>query len=793
VEVPETYNIYGDAAISVDPTTKMDFSHILEKPFYIGNVAWATTAVVDQRLGVFTFPTAFTTLPLIRIPFLSCAKWRGRMCAFIQVLATPFHQGTVMAVALPYEAMTSVETISGTCPSPHVLLSANQSTSACLEIPFSSPTDLAECFTSVNDVFGLTTSAVTFAQLKFFVLNPLLAPASGSTAVSISVHIMFKELEFYVPNTTPGATFLTEASVISAALDTAVPAAKKLTADAIDSVRTMVRGVTGLGYPTMPLIEQIMRPLPITPLNPTMGVFRADRFTPFTDFVYTSSDSTFCTDVDEMLISNIISKPGYLTTFKVTTSDLVGAYCFSCPIGPFNKIVDFTSDTAPLLQKMSYFARFWRGSVIFDFHASASNAHVAKFLVVKRYGLDKGSTVPTYNNVVGMQTETFEVSAGGQIHSVVCEFNSQTNVLPCQYGYETVPRMHGVIYVYLLQPLMATPAVATSININVFVRAGPDFRFYGYQDMLGFSANVNSSIITLSDSKDDEGIPEFIAEASVAPYNVTVNDVLTNKENSVVDAEVSDDILCNRMRPIISIRDFIRRPQVTQRILFPQNTETLSINISDLLNGVSPRTSTSMQALRTFFLGFKGGIRIRINVIHETDKAGTVSARYVPPLYKRAATSFVENDLPVASELLNITKYGWRPTDFSPGYTGGMQYPVNMAAVSLNDYLEFELPLENIFKFNLFKGYYINEAAMGLGDIIVTIPRYYTLSDLYNTYLEVWVSYSDEARFGFQAYNPKFYWTYATATGASPAFTTDDFNKDISDTAKNAFFYTKTA
>jgi len=790
----EIFNVLPDASLSLDVSTRMDFSGILNKPFFLQNLHWTTTQSFQSFIntGIYIPEEIISANPLLKVPFQSTAKWNGKMCVIAQVLGTPFHQGTIVLYVEPaFIPKIPYASINDAMAAPHVLLSANQSTAACLEVPFFCSSNVGECFTTSSDYYSWSNRNV--AVVRGMVLNPLLAPNTGSTEITISIHFMFLEANFYIPNVQPSygtPPFVTEATIVDRFINKALPAVKDFIGDGIDIGVKTLRYMTGLDYPTEPIPNHLMRPLPITPLNSTQGIYRADRFTPFTEYIYKNDPHTFGTDQDEMDIMYMLKKPGYLNTFVIDTADAEGTLLFSCPIAPFNQPVNFVRDKSCMLQKLSYFTRFWRGGLNFHFHTSCSNMHVAKLLVVRRYGMDGNDTQqPLMSSMTAMQTETVEISAGGQMNTVACEYNASLNVLPNQPGYETVPKMHGMLYVYLLQPLVVNATVSPSINVNVFVTVRDDFRFYGYSDLVGFNTERT---VSGEDPPPPSSSAVFKTECSTIPFNTDPCPVLTN-DNQLTDPP---DIVAMRrlMRPITSIRDIVRRFHLVKRAVLTNPAQTYFGYVTDLFFGENALDESPFQTIAKFFSGIKGGLRIRARLVPllPNSSLGTIGlkAYYYPPVYLTSANEFGTLPYTTPSDYSATLSPSWTPADFPGGYVGGMQYPPQMSIISSHgSYVEFELPIETIFRYHLVhnRGSLAGAAtSMGVFAFIADTPP------VGSYVLEIYAAYADETRLGVQTSCPDWHWTNKIEGGAVPSWLPLDFNRDISVSAQSSYFYNKT-
>jgi len=826
-EAEDIYESGPNGSYSLHTNNRQDYSHLLNKPFFVKTVDWTTSDAFASILTTNVLvPADIVSNALLAVPFLSMAKWKGKMCAIVQVVGTPQHQGTLIAYAYP-PYLRSEENSSQpmeALAAPHVLLSANQSTSACLELPFYCASNLAECFVRTTDAVAITQTALNTCLLNFVVLNPLIASSSGTTTLRVSVHIMFKELDFYVPNIVPSypptPSFVSQ-SFVTRMLDNAVPALKDVLSDGIDQARAAIRKITGMDYPTEPLTQHIMRPLPITNLNSTEGVYFADRFTQFPSYVYKNDVDTFSTRADEMDISNIISKPGYVGTFHITTSDLPETLCFTRPMAPFtNPLTTTTSpnpmvDTGPLLQKMSYMAKYWRGSIKFTLHVSASNMHVAKLLVVRRYGLDvhDDPTTPIMESMSGMQTEAIEISAGGQTFDIICPYNSTVNMLPTTPGYRTVPYSHGMLYIYLLQPLVANSTIASFIDVNVFVSAMDDFRFYGPCDFNGIrpisaagptfdgETTLLDSMVTTwrAQSMRDQPHSDTVCYAPTdidtlapqVPFNVP--DPKISVVSNTITREWCEELGLDRMsKPLTSVRDIMRRFTTAYKMNSTSNAVLIPLKVLVAL------AESPQNVLTHMFYGIKGGLRFRLKweITGNVASVQEPMVYYIPPRYTLppGASSFNEQSAfnPLFTGAFPVT---FRTIAIGGGYTNpnAATYPVQFKMFQSHEgYSEFEVPIETIFRFNTIgtvSDILASDSAHALGHIVIIQPGAFADATSF-MYLEM--ALADETRLGFQVRNPDVSVVYNTTTLDTQAGFPVDFTPNPNPLDISKFFYTKT-
>jgi len=221
VDIPPIYDQIPNFS-SVQPEMKMDFSRMIGKPFHLTTFSWSNQSAGTDfaNLG---FPSSVINLnKLASAPFDLASLYHAKACFIIQVAGTPMHSGALIASITPCDMLVSNLNIPYTIhtiqSAPHAYLLANSSSAICLEIPWYSTTKLRHT-PSANDnmdeyslqPFSLTTPSGAnsdYASLNFHVVSPLGVPNTALTSVQITVAVMFKELDFYIPK----APFVSQAN-----------------------------------------------------------------------------------------------------------------------------------------------------------------------------------------------------------------------------------------------------------------------------------------------------------------------------------------------------------------------------------------------------------------------------------------------------------------------------------------------------------------------------------------------------------------------------------------------------
>jgi len=805
------------------PKLEMDYSVILNKPFLLATVPWTNTDARYDILKTFSIPEDILTNALARIPFEASVYYRAKISMVFQVSGTPMHQGILLAAALPINKFPSGDRLrlNSNLAAPHVFLNANESTSVSLEVPFYVNSKLAAIDLTGTTIFPGNESA-SYANVDLIVLNPLGVPTSGNTTISISVHAVFRELEFYVPHIDPSWVpfpgFLAEGFLgdfydgvkasISKGLDGLATTLKDTAGDLLDKTRIMsnaaisagrgfIKTYTGLHNPEIPGLAHRAAVQYRQNMNLVDTPNFIEKLDPYGSFTKIYDDHYFDTSIDEMSLKEIISKPQFIGSFKVTTADSSGTILWSRPITPAQEAIDlpYTDNTGSqittvstnLLQTFSKLSRFWKGSINIHLQSSMTNFHFCKLIVARDYSPDQKmlTSYPIFTDAANLMTETIEFSAGGQVQTIVMPYCSPLSQLPCSPDYEFNGLMHGMYYIYLYQPLVSNGSVPTTIEFNVYVSAGDDFDFFGYS---------TDPLRTLKDTS----APAFEAES------MTEAPVVTNPQEEIdLKPHQNEHDQEYHMRPIKHVRDYIRRYYnvASQRVLSTEltaNNGCFTVPVASLLGFNSSGTfiyRSTLDIVKEMFLGFRGGVKAKL-LVNGTPK---VQAWYLPPSFSLRSsvsptTPWYRNEaLPSAgSPAFPPIQEMFQMPNFSPPVPAiqlGIAYASQTVSIEAPNYLannaalvmsngagatepiamsvcelEFEIPYMSPFKF-VGNGDTWGTVAGGtnsvndLGSLVFKIaqPALFEVGQSTakaGVTFQLYVACSDEARLGFQVCAP---------------------------------------
>lgn len=215
--------------------------------------------------------------------------------------------------------------------------------------------------------------------------------------------------------------------------------------------------------------------------------------------------------VDEMDIKYIAGKESLLTTVTWATSDVAESIKLSLAVDPFIHRINGAEHYFTAVAGVTVPFRFWSGSLIFRFEAVKTAFHKGRLMVV--YDAQQASTSPGFNTAY---TQLWDISDSGDLVMTIGN-NQELGLLnrrdmdsPMSDMFTvgtTVPRKitsfsdpigNGYLTLYVLAPLtlpnngVGAPAF---IDINVYIKGGPDFEVYapGGQDLASIVINPQSA------------------------------------------------------------------------------------------------------------------------------------------------------------------------------------------------------------------------------------------------------------------------------------------------------------
>jgi len=765
---------------------------LLNKPLFIKTFDWVKTTATNGNItgAALQVPSDLLINDVIRAPFNTSLFYTCKMCFHIQVIGTPFHQGALLVYYKPNNGFATAfpaDSINDAQIAPSVILYANQSTPACLEIPFSCPTNVANTdFDTVGKPYynnRFTKFGSNIGAIYAKVIVPV--DSQSTTTVRVSYYVTFQDIKFFVPkngtmiaplsntqkldNNTKEPEKSKEYLVFEmetiAAM--AMPSIGKFIKDGIDKVQNKVFKMVGLDKPTQPLVTETERMTTTTNYNHTEGVVPLDRMTMFTSHITTADKTTFPSEFDEMSMSYILRKEQYVSNVYTRSDDAVGKCIFSIPMSPLCvPIITGTNTGVPIQTRMYMLSKYWRGQLRYHFKFSMSDMQMAKLIFVKAYGIGNFSKFPLLTDLSNYDTETYEINKGGQEVIIKCDYNAMTEMLFNTFDYASGTLQHGQLFVYVLQPVQYPASALNYITATVSISCGEDFSFYGpaeYQyirpnNLANFAARAIQGKETLEFQSESLDKKAPTGDKKVEPNkNVDIGclqDIVPSTvpscSTNTTDLPFSPRPHIHNMAPITHIRDMLRR-YVQCSAFKAQDVQVFKI--ADLFREI--KYCSVFTHLSDFYYAFKGGLRFRL-MLPSLIQGQKVKAYYRYPLPNTSTTTGV-NYLP--SQTLpgrTLTAASFNYVYDVADTNGPVFVPLLLTVNQVDCHLDFEITIENPFKYNVVHQAanlaFEDDIATDLGTLLIAFPPDYVTKEC-----GLFVSLADEARFGMLCYNPPIY------------------------------------
>lgn len=753
-----------------------DISPMWERPISLGTTNWSTADTRFKILQVYDLMSSyFNATPSFRSFLKNYAFYRCHACAYVTITGSINHQGVLLVGATPASELAwdaglkGENVINALLTGPHSLLGANEASSTCVEIPFFVATDFLTMEAnsggdvSIPDLYAQSRNP--YAKLVIMCLNPLVAGGSGSTTLTVQVVIKINKLEVYVqtpsdPTFVTPPTLLAESflgQVTTSTFDKASDFLKTTSSDFIDAMRSTVRQYTGLHNPNKP---ELSDPMYMSNRNRANVVDKPtfyEKMDPYYDFTRLTKDSIFHTTQDEMDLNYILSKPQYLGTFQVQTTDAAGKLLWIRPISPWQGGSHSGVSISNNIERLYYLTQAWSGDMELVIQSSMTNKQNVKLMVSKIYGLDRRilTQYPDYVSAKSGITNILEFSGGNQQQEITLDYLSRNQVLYNTIDPNANALLHGMYYIYVNQPLIVADDAPLTIEFNVYMRCKKNFRYYGYGMRPGFSTyrpKLNVYTPPLAMIAESGNQPVMNAPTDSTP--LLNRDMGTTEIQQVVE----------RMYPVENLRDLTRRLQHTGRftaIVDSNGSYCVCLPVAALM-GLFPTTpvhQSANQHLMKMFLGVNGGCRLKVRSF---DSSNHMVQYYPPTIVSPASTGATGNNFLVSSTIdyidspfinINYTNINGAPFVEIP-----TTWTIDMKAKETGSVLDIHIPHTTMYHWwgglgwtldnELIQGY--QTLVNNMGYLIVTgVGTPGGIADF-----EVFMGLDDEARLGFHTQCP---------------------------------------
>jgi hypothetical protein len=703
------------------------------------------------------------------------AYFRSDLKLNVSISGTISHAGTLlvgilppMPASIPNDAL-NVYLINSIMSGPHCFLHANEATSAVLHVPWycNSDVDSLDLLPPITQAFvamPISNLPGNFGTLVAMVLNPL-APSDGASGeLKLIVEACLTNLDIFVPSPrylawSQGASHTYEsqglASIATTAIDSTTSYVKEFVGDAIDMARAGIKFYTGLHNPNVPLINNRMIVTNRNFPNNTTGDQFFEKLDPYPEIDRIVDRPIFNSSVDEMSIKHILSKPQYVGTFKVLSTDQVGQRLWCRPISPNQGGLDPNSyHIANNIELFHYLSRAWRGSIKIHVQSVMNNKQQVKLRLLQLYNPSEDimTGYPQYATMLSAPSHLMEFSGGGQVQTVELPYLCRNQLTPCAQDLNFEALFHGEYYIFVAQPLVVSSDSPLQANFNVFISVGDDFSYHGYSTNPAYIDPFIQTLGSIDESPEgEEDLIKFEEEQKGDLYTSQGITVMNEPQLHTDLSSYSTDINLDpphqeRLYSPIDIRPIIRRMYQTQTIPLRKGANVFDLNT--LLGETNDPSvlRTPMQLAAAMYYGKSAGLKLKLKVYRDAGAAGSeVAVMYIPPQFNADTL----NDTFRAS--FPLTDQAYNPHELiNSGYAlPFIEMPAQIGLLG-NTLYEFVVPNTNFYKFVGGPDKFTNNdkrlSTAAVGQILIWSTE--------NTKATIYAGCTDESRFGFHSIAP---------------------------------------
>jgi len=455
-------------------------------------------------------PNLLTT-NTISIPFERFTFWRGSVKLRFQVNGTRFHAGRLVCYFVPLTYSETIDTWheankAAQTSVQHIFLDPSVSTIAELNIPF----------VNYKNYINLTSGdAINIDHLGYVVVqvfNPLLPATGASTQLNVSLWVSLPDSEFHVPTTNPitsgvfSEKFKKEqedlvahgnsvsskvTNIIHRCVDVSLP--NEVVGDKFD-IKSNVSGMDKVNISVQPEYRVLK---PFGYMNHATNLEFLNRLTLMPSSQNLVDPEHFGTDRDEMQFKYLFSLPTFLQKISWSSGDVGNTILAAGMLGPggmgsygvtpFNAVAGPGVFWMPTL--MEYAAlpfTFWRGGLRVRFDIVATAFHVGRLWFGVHFGDYSGSGPAGISEAYSSYGAALDLGPEAHSYSFEIPFLSSTTYKKMCNGTqsnlstsELFKNFLGTWTLRVLNPLIVTSGVASSIEINMFFCGADDFEVAG--------------------------------------------------------------------------------------------------------------------------------------------------------------------------------------------------------------------------------------------------------------------------------------------------------------------------
>jgi hypothetical protein len=325
---------------------------------------------------------------------------------------------------------------------------------------------------------------------------------------------------------------------------------------------------------------------------------------------------------DELVISTIVTKQSYLTSFDWATSKVNGNNLFSIRVNPIHAIVDTTKYYLPAVTFAALPFKYWRGTMKYRFQVVCSAYHRGRIVVTyDPYHPTSKEFNTTFTRIVDISNErdfTIEVGMANPLSYLLVQPTlAPYFIFNTVYG-NTADNYNGSLSISVLNELtVPNSLVDNDVVVNVFVSGCDDLEFAVPTNQHISNMVISSAIEPQSDRTE---ISEVIAPAENDPFTAPP----IEQANACLDIDATNLVYFGET--IASFRSLLKRYNYHSSALAfgnaigniwkvtspdfpdPRGYYTWGAN-SDGVNQVNYNPTTLLNYLAPAYLCRRGGLR----------------------------------------------------------------------------------------------------------------------------------------------------------------------------------------
>lgn len=479
---------------------QQDIKQFLSKPFRIRTGTWTSADATGSQKAAIDLPSELIALPIYKIKCEGYLGLRATIVLRLQVNGNKFQQGRLIMSYVPQGGVTGVfpaqrtNSLTKLTQLPNVQLDLACDTESVLRIPHVAPM-------THYDLLALTPS---IAAAYLHVYMPL-KYGTGSSSANWVLWCSLEEVELVTPTLDSQFQLQSGVDATDKELASVNKGAISGMLSKVSHIATILSGVPNLSSVAAP-VSWVSAALSRTAAHfgwskprDESPVTRMRRYVyPYVGNSDTVDDAMplslkssakvevlpgFAgTDMDELSINYIASRPAQYAGFTWATNTSVGTTLFNNKLGPTYYKVPNTSegytyyDMVPCAMLAEMFM-YYRGSIKWTFKFAKTEYHSGRLLVAYAPGA-RSTLVPTIEDTNYLHRSVIDLREGNEFTFIFPFANTRT-WLNCQASTASYNGTcwYGRVWVFVLNPLVCPDTVSSGIDCMIEVSMAEDAQF----------------------------------------------------------------------------------------------------------------------------------------------------------------------------------------------------------------------------------------------------------------------------------------------------------------------------